>query len=228
MLKILEEQEVKNAVDTLALTEIFASVQGETHLSGLPTTFVRTAACNLRCTWCDTTYSFGRGTSTEITDILETIKKNDTRHVCVTGGEPLLQKSVFPFMKTLCDLGYIVSLETGGSLSIAQVDPRVITILDIKCPGSGMEHKNYWPNLEILRSYDEIKFVLADRHDYEYAKEVIKNYELEARHHVPLLSPVHGILNPQTLVAWMLEDKLRVRLNLQIHKYIWTPTTMGV
>lgn len=229
MLNLLEQQAVPAKTSTtLALTEIFASVQGETHLSGLPTTFIRTAQCNLRCTWCDTPYSFGRGTPIEMQAILDCVQKNGTRHVCLTGGEPLLQSNVFSLMTTLCDLGYTVSLETGGSLSIEPVDPRVMTILDIKCPGSGMEHKNYWPNMDLLRAHDEIKFVVLDRQDYDYSKEIMRNYRLDERMHPVLLSPVHGVLDPQTLVQWILEDALNVRLNLQIHKYIWSPTTRGV
>lgn len=213
---------------TLNVIEIFASVQGETSLAGLPTSFVRLAACNLRCTWCDTTYSFGRGTATPIGEIAQRIKSFGCAHVCVTGGEPLLQDNVYPFMTHLCDEGYIVSLETGGSLPTKQVDPRVWIILDVKCPGSGMSHKNHWQNLEELRSHDEVKFVLADRNDYEYAKEICLKYRLHERQKPVLLSPVHGMLDPKELVSWTLADKLPIRLNLQLHKYIWSPTAQGV
>jgi 7-carboxy-7-deazaguanine synthase len=215
--------------NSLQLIELFASVQGETSLSGLPTTFVRLAACNLRCTWCDTTYSFGRGTPFSFETILENIGRNGCRHVCITGGEPLLQENVHALMTQLCDHGYIVSLETGGSLSTAKVDPRVRVILDIKCPGSGMSAKNYWPNLSILRAEkDEVKFVIKDESDYLYAKKVALEHNLYGKCKEILFSPVHGLLDPKELVAWIVKDKLPVRLNLQIHKYIWSPSTKGV
>lgn len=214
--------------NTLNITEIFNSVQGETRFAGLPTVFIRTAACNLRCSWCDTPYSFGRGTPMTLTSILDQVKSYGSSHVCVTGGEPLLQKEVYLLLNKLCELGYSVSLETGGSLPIDQVDNRVSTILDIKCPGSKMEKKNDWKNLVLLKDLDEVKFVLLDRTDYDYAKEIMEKYDLTKRTHPPLLSPVHGELDPQELISWILEDHLPVRLNLQIHKYIWHPTTKGV
>mgnify|MGYP000010407758 CR=1 FL=1 len=210
------------------LTEIFTSVQGETSFTGLPTVFVRTAACNLRCSWCDTTYSFGKGTPTSIDSIIDQIKIAGPKHVCITGGEPLLQKNIYILMKILCDLNYVVSLETSGSLPIDQVDQRVISIVDIKCPGSKMEKKNLWRNLEILRPKDEVKFVVLDRNDYEYAKEVMEKYSLLDRQQPVLISPVHGVMDSQMLVNWILKDRLPVRLNLQIHKFIWSPQTRGV
>jgi 7-carboxy-7-deazaguanine synthase len=212
----------------LRLIEIFASVQGETSFSGLPTTFIRLAACNLRCSWCDTPYSFGRGDPWEITEILNQVKKNDCLYVCVTGGEPLLQSDVHTLLKALCDEGKIVSLETGGSLSIDDVDPRVRIILDIKCPGSSMSHKNYWENLPLLRFHDEVKFVILDRDDYNFAKDVCSRYNLYHQVKELLFSPVHGKLDSKTLVEWILEDHLRVRLNLQLHKFIWDPAQRGV
>lgn len=214
--------------DGLNLIEIFASVQGETSLTGLPTTFIRLAACNLRCTWCDTTYSFGRGEPYALETIMDQVRKNGCRHVCVTGGEPLLQDQVYPLMATLCKEGYAVSLETGGSLTTEKVDPRVRTILDIKCPGSAMSQKNCWENLGRLRSHDEVKFVVLDRLDYEYAKEVSMKYQLYQREMPILLSPVHGKLDPKELVGWILQDQLPARLNIQIHKHIWSPETKGV
>lgn len=215
-------------MNQLNITEIFHSVQGETTFAGLPTTFIRLSACNLRCTWCDTTYSFTKGNPLSLDEIVATVEKNGSRHVCITGGEPLLQKEVIPLMKTLCDKGFILSLETGGSLTVEDVPLDVHTILDIKCPGSGMEPKNYWPNIGLLKTKDEVKFVVLDRADYDYAKEVIQKYRLDAKVNNILLSPVHGVLCPQQLVAWILEDRLPVRLSLQIHKFIWTPTTRGV
>lgn len=212
----------------LQLIEIFRSVQGETSLSGLPTTFVRLAACNLRCTWCDTTYSFGRGKRFSFEEILETVTKFGCRCVCITGGEPLLQPQVRVLMQRLCNLGYTVSLETSGSLSTEGIDPRVKVILDVKCPGSGMEKHNLWDNIARLQQRDEVKFVVADQTDYTYAKAVIREHALPDRVSEILLSPVHGMLDSKELVGWILEDQLPVRLNLQIHKYIWSPTTQGV
>lgn len=210
------------------ITEIFSSIQGETSLSGLPTTFIRLSGCNLRCSWCDTPYSFSRGEKLSLETLLQKTKEFASSNVCVTGGEPLLQSNVHPLMENLCNLGYTVSLETGGSLPIRHVDPRVRIILDIKCPASKMEHKNYWENLEILSSKDEVKFVISDETDYDYAKNVCEKYAIKTKTPNILLSPVHGILEPQQLIEWILRDKLQVRLNLQIHKYIWTPSTRGV
>ncbi len=214
--------------DHINIIEIFPSVQGESTLTGLPTTFIRLAACNLRCTWCDTTYSFGRGTAVDLEEIVKQVKDFGCQQVCVTGGEPLLQQNVYPLMTELCDAGYLVSLETGGSLSTTKVDPRVRVILDIKCPGSGMHEKNLWDNLTQLKSQDEVKFVLLHREDYDWALEVCHKHQLFNKGFALLFSPVHGKLNPQDLVKWILENKINVRLNLQIHKFIWTPETRGV
>lgn len=213
---------------SLNLIEIFRSVQGETSLTGLPTTFIRLAACNLRCSWCDTAYSFGRGIAYTLPDILTQVKENGCQHVCVTGGEPLLQQNVFTLMDELCNQKYTVSLETGGSLCIANVNPKVLTILDIKCPASSMNHKNLWSNLDILRHHHQVKFVIQNEQDYLYAKEVCQKHQLFEKIKEVLFSPVFGLLNPQDLVQWILNDKLPVRLNLQIHKFIWSPTTKGV
>lgn len=212
----------------LNLIEIFASIQGETSFTGLPTTFIRLAACNLRCTWCDTTYSFGRGIPHTIKSIVERVKENGCRYVCVTGGEPLLQAGVHDLMKHLCDDGFYVSLETGGSLPIHSVDPRVHIILDIKCPGSGMNQKNLWENITFIQQKDEIKFVIADASDYAYAKDVCIKYDLFTKVRAVLFSPVFGKLDPKELVGWILKDQLPVRLNMQIHKFIWDPATKGV
>ncbi len=219
---------LQNKEATLNLIELFASVQGETSLTGLPTAFVRLAACNLRCTWCDTTYSFGRGEPHAIDAIIAQVDDFGCRHVCITGGEPLLQANVISLMKQLCDKKYVVSLETGGSLSTAEVDPRVRVILDVKCPDSGMSDKNHWPNLGLLRAHDEVKFVVAGINDYNYAKQISGDYDLLKRETPILLSPVFGTLDPKELVGWILRDKLPARLNLQIHKFIWSPDTKGV
>ncbi|MFA6915266.1 MAG: radical SAM protein [Parachlamydiales bacterium] len=212
----------------LNLIEIFRSVQGETSYTGLPTTFIRLAACNLRCTWCDTTYSFGRGEPWEVEVIIDKVKEFGCKYVCVTGGEPLLQKDVHTLMNRLCEAGYKLSLETGGSLPIAHVHPDVKIILDLKCPGSGMSAKNYWGNIPILKGSDEVKFVLLDRVDYEWARDVCHKHGLTHLVEEVLLSPVHGKLDPKDLIQWMLEDALDVRLNLQVHKFIWDPETKGV
>lgn len=213
---------------TLNITEIFESVQGETSFSGLPTTFIRLAACNLRCTWCDTPYSFTQGEKMELDAILKIVESNGANHVCVTGGEPLLQKNAIPLMQELCNKNYTVSLETGGSLSTEAVPEQVHTILDIKCPGSGMESKNFWGNIGFLKPKDEVKFVILNREDYEYSKEVIHKFRLDTKVASILLSPVHSVQCSQELVKWILEDRLPVRLNLQIHKFIWSPQTRGV
>lgn len=213
---------------TLNIVEVFASIQGETRLAGLPSTFVRLAACNLRCSWCDTPYSFGRGHPQTIKELLTAIERNGCHHVCITGGEPLLQQDVHLLMSILCDEGYIVSIETGGSLPTNDIDPRVSTILDVKCPGSGMDHKNHWQNIERLRPHDEVKFVIMDRPDYDFAVEICNKYALFHRPLPTLFSPVHKVLDPKILTHWILQDKHPVRLNLQLHKYIWTPETRGV
>ena len=227
-LPFLCESTTISAMTTLNITEIFESVQGETSFTGLPTTFIRLAACNLRCTWCDTPYSFTNGEKMEMDAVLQVVESKGSKHICVTGGEPLLQKNAIPLMQALCDRGYTVSLETGGSLSTENVPDSVHVILDIKCPGSGMESKNFWTNIGFLKPQDEVKFVVQDRADYDYCKDVIANYRLMSKVDSILLSPVHGVLCPQQLVHWILEDRLPVRLNLQIHKFIWTPQTRGV
>lgn len=212
----------------LFLTEIFCSVQGESSLVGWPTVFVRLSGCNLRCSWCDTPYSFARGKFYPEDEIVQQVALHGVRHVCITGGEPLLQGGVHPLMRVLCDAGYIVSLETGGSLSTQEVDPRVCVILDVKCPGSGQVEKNDWENLQRLRPHDEVKFVLSDQKDYLFARELVEKEGIASRARAVLFSPVHGVLDPKELVGWILRDRLPVRLNLQTHKYIWSPTQRGV
>lgn len=219
---------MENFEGSLNVIEIFQSIQGETSFTGLPTVFIRLAACNLRCTWCDTTYSFGRGEVRSLKNIFHEIKAYGYRHACITGGEPLLQKHVFSLMTRLCDHGYVISLETGGSLSTKEVDPRVAIILDVKCPASGMSERNHWNNLRQLREHDEVKFVLKNEEDYMYAKAVCKKYGLFKRDKEVLFSPVHGEMDPKDLISWILSDTIPVRLNLQIHKYIWSPETQGV
>ncbi|NGX58430.1 MAG: 7-carboxy-7-deazaguanine synthase [Chlamydiae bacterium] len=207
--------------NSLNIIEVFHSVQGESSFTGLPTTFIRLAACNLRCVWCDTSYSFGRGEPQTIEALINQVQ---CPYVCVTGGEPLLQKNVHLLMSALIEKGVTVSLETGGSLPIQNVHPKVHVILDIKCPGSGMSEKNLWSNLELLKPIDEVKFVIKDAEDYEYAKDILQKYALTN----VLFSPVFDEMDSQTLVEWILRDHLPVRLNLQTHKFIWDPATKGV
>ena len=212
----------------LTVNEIFHSVQGESSFAGRPCVFVRLTACDLRCSWCDTPYAFYEGRKQELDSVLEQVEKFDCALVEVTGGEPLLQEDVYPLMQGLIDRGRTVLLETGGHRSTARVPHAVITILDIKCPGSGESAKNDWSNLERLRAHDEVKFVIKDRADYEYARDVIARHQLASRVAAIHLSPVHGVMHPRSLSEWVLADNLPVRVQLQLHKYIWDPATRGV
>jgi 7-carboxy-7-deazaguanine synthase len=204
----------------LRITEIFHSLQGEAASVGWPTVFVRLTGCPLRCVWCDTEYSFYGGDWHEIDDILAEVEKYKTRHVCVTGGEPLAQKRCLILLKRLCDAGYDVSLETSGALDIAPVDPRVVKVVDLKAPGSGEVARNLWSNLAALDAKDQVKFVLADRADYEWALDVLDEHGLAARCEV-LFSPVHDKLAPRELAEWILADGRQVRMQLQLHKLLW-------
>ena len=205
----------------LRVTEIFHSIQGEARPAGCPTAFIRLTGCPLRCVYCDTAYAFHGGEPMEPEQILERIAGFSAEYVCVTGGEPLAQgPACLGLLTRLCEAGYSVSLETSGALDIRPVDQRVSIVLDLKTPGSGELDRNLWVNLEHLQEKDQLKFVLCDRADYEWAKSVILERELARR--VPLLmSPVHGQLNPKDLADWILADALPVRLQLQVHKYIW-------
>jgi 7-carboxy-7-deazaguanine synthase len=209
------------------INEIFKSIQGESSYAGVPCTFVRTTACNLRCTWCDTAHAFYEGEEQSVESVLETVRRLGCRNVEVTGGEPLLQEEVYPLIRALLDEGYRVLVETGGSLPIERLDPRAVVILDIKCPGSGMSQTVCWDNLEHLKPHDEVKFVIADRADYAWAREVLAHYSA-LRTRCVLFSPVFGQMAPQALAAWILEDNLPVRMQLQMHKYIWDPAMRGV
>lgn len=211
----------------LKVNEIFYSVQGESSKAGLPCVFVRLTYCNIRCSYCDTEYAFYDGKEKSIDSIIDEIKKYNCNLVEVTGGEPLFQKESLVLMKTLCDLGYEVMLETGGSLPINEVDPRIKIIMDLKCPSSKMMKKNLYENINYLKPSDEIKFVMGTREDYEWAKKIIDEYHLDKNHQI-LFSCVFGVLEPLTLVNWILKDKLKVRFQLQLHKYIWEPSTIGV
>jgi 7-carboxy-7-deazaguanine synthase len=213
--------------ERLRINEIFYSVQGEGTRAGERCVFVRLTGCHLRCTWCDTEYAFYEGGWMSLDEILAQVRGYDCPLVQVTGGEPLLQPAVYPLMTRLADAGATVLLETSGALSIADVDPRVVRIVDVKCPGSGESDRNYWPNMALLTPRDEVKFVIADRVDYEYMRDVVLRYGLSERCPV-LVAPVHGALESVQLTNWLLEDKLDVRLNIQLHKIIWSPTTRGV
>jgi 7-carboxy-7-deazaguanine synthase len=212
----------------LTIHEIFYSVQGESSYAGQPCVFVRLTACDLRCSWCDTPYAFYEGSKRSIESVLAELDAVSCPLVEITGGEPLLQEDVYPLMEQLLARGRTVLLETGGHRSTARVPEHVVTILDVKCPGSGESGKNDWSNLDRLRSHDEVKFVIKDRTDYDYARDVIARYDLAHRAAAVHLSPVHGVMNPRTLSEWLLADKLPVRLQLQLHKYIWDPATRGV
>jgi 7-carboxy-7-deazaguanine synthase len=202
------------------LTEIFYSLQGETSRVGLPTVFIRLSGCPLRCAWCDTSYSFSGGETWQLADILDKTAGFGARYVTVTGGEPLAQANCLPLLTALCDSGYDVSLETSGALDISGVDSRVSRIVDIKPPGSGEVDRVRWENLSLLNRSDEIKFVLADREDYDWAFAVMQRDDFPKD--VPVLfSPVHGMLEPSMLADWMLKDRVPARLQLQLHKILW-------
>jgi 7-carboxy-7-deazaguanine synthase len=214
--------------DTVVIHEIYRSIQGESSFAGQLCTFVRTTGCNLRCSWCDTKQAFYGGTKRARTDVLAEALSLGTQLVELTGGEPLLQPAVPTLLRELCDAGRTVLLETSGERDIAVVDPRVHRIVDFKAPGSGMVLRNRWENVQLLTSRDEVKLVVADRGDYLWAREVVRGHDLRKRVARVLLSPVHGVLAPQALVAWVLEDELDVSVNLQLHKYIWGLTKQGV
>ena len=211
----------------LEVTEIYKSIQGESSHTGLPCVFVRLTGCNLRCVWCDTAHAFHGGRKMSVQDVVEKVQSFGIGLVEVTGGEPLLQKEVFTLMDALLEENFRVMLETGGSLSVADVPSPVIKIIDLKCPGSGEADKNHWGNLNHLSPVDEIKFVIADRADYEWSRSVLKKYELHKKSHV-LFSPVSDKLNLKDLTEWILEDNLPVRLQTQLHKQIWSKETTGV
>jgi len=212
----------------VTINEIFYSVQGESTYAGRLCVFVRLTACDLRCSWCDTPYAFYEGSKRSLDDVLAEVDKYDCPLVEVTGGEPLLQADVYPLMDALLERGKTVLLETGGHRSTAKVPERVVTILDVKCPGSGESGKMDWENLARVRPHDEVKFVIKDRVDYDYAKDTIRRHELVSRVAAIHFSPVHGVLDAKTLSEWALADHLPVRVQLQLHKLIWSPETRGV
>jgi 7-carboxy-7-deazaguanine synthase len=211
----------------LKVNEIYHSIQGESSKSGLPCIFVRLTYCNLRCAYCDTEYAFYEGEDKSIEEIINEVKKYNCKLVEVTGGEPLVQKESLELMKKLCDEGFDVMLETGGSLPIEDIDERVLIIMDLKCPSSKMEKKNLYENIDYLKPKDEMKFVIGNREDYDWSKEIISKYDLKDKSEI-LFAVVFGELEPVSLVNWIIEDKLDVRYQLQMHKYIWHPETKGV
>lgn len=206
--------------DQLKITEIFHSVQGESDTMGWPTVFVRLTGCPLRCRYCDTAYAFHGGKWWSIDRILAEVVRYEPRYVTVTGGEPLAQKRCHELLTRLCGAGFEVSLETSGALDVSEVDPRVIKVLDLKSPASGESERNRWENLEHLQPHDQVKFVICDRADYEWARDVVRDRELSAQWQV-LFSPSHEQLAPAELADWILADRLPVRFQLQMHKYIW-------
>jgi 7-carboxy-7-deazaguanine synthase len=210
----------------MRITEIFFSVQGESTHAGRPCVFVRLTGCNLRCVWCDSEYTFTGGERMSLEDVLAKVRSYGCRLVEITGGEPLAQAESFELIRRLCEEEFEVLIETSGSIDISPVDPRAKIILDLKCPGSGEESKNRWENLEILRPQDEIKFVVADRSDYEWVRRVIDERDLGRR--TILLSPVWGRMPLQPLAEWMLADRLPARLQTQLHKHIWGADVHGV
>ena len=211
----------------LKVNEIYFSIQGESSKAGLPCVFVRLTYCNLRCVYCDTEYAFYAGDDYTTEGIISEVKKYNCKLVELTGGEPLVQTQSLDLMKRLCDEGYEVMLETGGSLSIKEVDPRVMVIMDLKCPSSGMMRKNYYENINYLKKTDELKFVIGSREDYDWMKEIIEKHKLDKKFTI-LVSVIFDQLEPVTLVEWVLEDKLNVRFQLQMHKLIWDPAAKGV
>jgi 7-carboxy-7-deazaguanine synthase len=212
----------------LTISEIYLSIQGESTYAGEPCVFVRLTACNLRCTWCDTPYAFTGGQKMAIDDIVAEVGARGCRLVEITGGEPLLQREVHDLMQRLVDDGYTVLLETGGHMPIDDVPDEVVAIVDVKCPASGEAERMHWPNLDQLSAHDEVKFVMADRADFDYAVDVLTRHDLAGRVRALLFSPVHGTLAPDVLARWILDAHVPARLQIQAHKYIWTPETRGV
>ncbi len=213
----------------LRVTEIFHSLQGESTHAGRPCTFVRLTGCPMRCVWCDSEYTFAGGEHISIDDAMRQVRDFGSKLVEVTGGEPLAQPDAFTFIKRLCDDGYEVLVETGGYISTEGLDQRAKVILDVKCPASGEAERNHWPNLELLRAdKDEVKFVVANRGDWDFAREVIERWQLEARALAVLISPVWGDVDLQELASWITSSGLNVRLQLQMHKYIWGAEARGV
>jgi 7-carboxy-7-deazaguanine synthase len=216
------------ALFMLKINEIYHSIQGEGSAAGLPCVFVRLTYCNLRCTYCDTEYAFYEGKDFSVEEVVKKVRKYDCKLVEITGGEPLVQmEECLLLMKNLCDVGFNVMIETGGSLTIKDIDPRVKIIMDLKCPSSGMEKKNLYENINCLKSTDELKFVIGSREDYDWTVDIMNKFNIDDKCEI-LFSVVFGKLEPVQLVNWILEDKLNIRFQLQMHKFIWNPETKGV
>jgi 7-carboxy-7-deazaguanine synthase len=213
---------------TLTINEIYHSIQGESTWAGWPCVFIRLTFCDLRCTYCDTEYAFYEGQKQSLDEIVKKVASFNCPLVEITGGEPLLQKNVLPLMTMLCDVGLTVLLETSGAHDIAPVDQRVHRIMDLKTPGSGEVDKNLWSNIEHLTSRDEVKFVIGSREDYEWSREKVARFNLSERCHAVLFSPIFGRIDPREIVEWILADGLNIRFQLQMHKFIWSPTQRGV
>jgi 7-carboxy-7-deazaguanine synthase len=211
----------------MRITEIYQSIQGESSYAGLPCVFVRTTGCDLRCSWCDSEFAFHGGAEMSINEIIVRAQQYPARLIELTGGEPLLQKDIPLLARELLARGYTVMIETGGHRDISVLDDRIIKIIDIKCPASGESEKNLYANLDLLSQRDEIKFVIANRGDYEWALSLIRSRNLEERFKL-LISPAHNLIDPQSLVEWMLADGLQARFQLQLHKYVWPPHARGV
>ena len=212
----------------LTINEIFHSIQGESTYAGAPCVFVRLTACDLRCTWCDTPYAFTEGRKRTVEDVVGEVAAFGCPLIEITGGEPLLQEDVYPLMSALLARGLTVLLETGGHISVDRVPEGVVRIVDVKCPGSGESARNHWPNLGLLGPSDQVKFVIRDRDDYDFARGVVASHGLAGKCAAVLFSPVHDVLAPPELASWILADKLAVRLQLQVHKYIWGAHARGV
>ena len=212
----------------LTVNEIFYSIQGESSFTGRPCVFVRLTACDLRCAWCDTAYAFEGGQKTSVTDVIARIDTYGCPLVEITGGEPLLQEDVYPLMGRLLAAGKTVLLETGGHIDISQVPVAVVKVVDVKCPGSGEVRRNDWGNLERLAPHDEVKFVIRDRVDYEFARDQVRRHDLVNRCAVVLFSPLHRVLDPAQLATWLLEDHVHARIQVQLHKYLWGDDDRGV
>ena len=211
----------------IKINEIYLSVQGESTHTGLPCIFIRLTGCNLRCSWCDTAYAFHEGKNMSIDEILQKVENFGIHLVEITGGEPLMQDNVYTLMGWLIEKGYKVMLETGGSISLERVPKDVIKIMDLKCPGSGEQEKNNLDNLKLLAPHDEVKFVILDKKDYEWSRDIIKRYKINETAHI-LISPVFDKLELKEIVKWILKDRLPVRLQTQLHKIIWDKNTIGV
>jgi len=205
----------------LRITEIFYSLQGESNTTGYPTVFIRLTGCPLRCQYCDTAYAFTGGVIYDLDQVLKEVESYSASYVTVTGGEPLAQNSCLPLLTALCDKGYVVSLETSGAIDVQAVDPRVIKVMDLKTPGSGELSKNLEPNIEALSSKDQVKFVICDRIDYEWAREKVQEFRLQEKVADVLFSPSNEQISATELAEWILADRLKVRFQIQLHKHLW-------